>query len=374
MRIAQLVSARHMNGAARHCLTLSLALAERGHRVLLAHRPGLAPMIEHPLLECFETGFERTPAALARIDRRLRDFGAEVLQTHMSSAHSYGALLKLWRGAPLVATAHSRHFQLHWMLNDRVIAPSRSTAAYHRRVNLRFGPFPDVIPNFVDAARITPPSVEQRAAARRALGVSSEALVIGSVAEVRADKRPSDLVEAARPLLERRRDAVLVLIGELMERAEVDRVRRAASGVAHRVKLLGRREDAHRLLAGLDLFALASVREEAPMSILEAMATGLPVVAADVGGLGELVVSGETGFLVEPGDVATFRERLERLAQDEALRLRLGEAARCRLVQEFDQAPIVCRIEAVLESAAVARAARARRVRLQPVAQGADLR
>src|SRR5262245_59118621 len=122
MRIAQLLSARSMNGAARHCLAICADLAERGYQVLLVHRPEIGALLEAPGVERFGTGFERTLGPLSRIDRRLRAFGAEVMHTHMSSAHSYGAVLRLWRGLPVVATAHSRHFQLHWMVNDRVIA------------------------------------------------------------------------------------------------------------------------------------------------------------------------------------------------------------------------------------------------------------
>lgn len=367
-RIVELLSARSVNGAARHCLAVSAALAERGHRVLLVHRPELRPLPELPGVERLESSFLRTPGALLALDRRLREFGAEVMHTHMSSAHSYGALLRLWRGLPVAATAHNRHFQLHWMVNDKVIAPTRSTAAYHRRVNLWGGPGPEVIPNFVDVELFSPPGFEQRIAGRKALGVSNEALVIGSVADVSAAKRSSDLVRAALPLLERRRDAVLVLVGQLKEAAEIERVRALAAPVAHRVKLLGRREDVHRLLAGFDVFALASGREEAPMSVLEAMATGLPVVSTDVGGIGELVVSGETGFLVGPRDVSAFGERLDRLAGEEPLRRRMGEAGRRRVMQEFSQAPIVSRLEAALQ----ALAARGRRGRhaLQAAAQG----
>ena len=156
MRIAQLVSARVLNGAARHCLALSAALADRGHNVLLIQRPGLEPRLEHPRVEVVTSQFQRSPTAVSALEETLAGFGAEVLHTHMSSAHSYGALLRVWRGAPLVATAHARHFQLHWMFNDRVIAPSRSTAAYHRRVNLPLGPKIEVIPIFVDCAAIQP--------------------------------------------------------------------------------------------------------------------------------------------------------------------------------------------------------------------------
>ena len=355
MRIAQLVSARVMNGAARHCIALSTALADRGHRVLLIHRPELDLHLQHPGVEVLATEFARRPRDLQQMGRRLAACDADVVHTHMSSAHSYGALLRVWRGVPVVATAHSRHFQLHWIFNDRVIAPSRSTAAYHRRVNLPLGARLHVIPNFVDCDAIAPATMARRGAARGALNLAPDAFVIGSVADITANKRPSDLVRAARPLLELRENAVLLLVGGVHDAEEARRVRRAAGALDDRVRLLGRRSDVHDLLPAFDVFALASQSEEAPMSVLEAMAAGLPVVSTDVGGVGELVNSGETGFLVGPRDVTAFGERLGRLAADADLRQRLGEAGRRRVLDHFDKAPIVSRIEAVLKAAAKAR-------------------
>jgi glycosyltransferase involved in cell wall biosynthesis len=84
---------------------------------------------------------------------------------------------------------------------------------------------------------------------------------------------------------------------------------------------------------------LSSRSEGAPISILEAMAAGLPVVACDVGGVGELVADGETGLLVPPGDPARLSEALRRLLADPELRRRLGAAGRARARERFDLPP-----------------------------------
>lgn len=362
MRIAQLISARVLNGAARHCLTLSQALAARGHQVTLLYRPELGGL-DLPGVRCLPTGFGRRPRELRRVMDLLAD--VEVIHTHMSSAHTTGALLRLWRGVPTVATAHARHFQLHWLLNDQVIAPSRSTAAYHRRVNRVSAKRLTVIHNFVDAAAITPVSPAARAEARRRLGLDEGALVIGCVADIAANKRQSDLVTAARPLLAGRDDAVLLLMGAALDAGEAERVERAAQGLGARVRRLGRRTDVGEILAGLDIFALSSLTEEAPMAVLEAMAAALPIAATDVGGVAELAPDGLAALLTPPGDPAALGVSLERLAGDPALRQRFGKAARARALAQFAPEPTVDRIEAVLRTAATARPGWARRTRLE---------
>jgi glycosyltransferase involved in cell wall biosynthesis len=110
-------------------------------------------------------------------------------------------------------------------------------------------------------------------------------------------------------------------------------------GLDGRVRLLGERADVSTLLADADVFVLSSRSDGLPMSVIEAMAAGLPVVASAVGGVHELVVDGETGLLVAPGDPAALAAALTRLASDPAYRRRLGDAGRARAEQRFDLAP-----------------------------------
>ena len=102
------------------------------------------------------------------------------------------------------------------------------------------------------------------------------------------------------------------------------------------VQLAGERKDVPQLLASSDVFVLSSGSEGLPLSILEAMAAGLPVVATKVGGVPELVLEGETGFLVPPGDPHSLAAALERLLDDSELRGRLGAAGRIRVEERFD--------------------------------------
>ena len=98
-----------------------------------------------------------------------------------------------------------------------------------------------------------------------------------------------------------------------------------------------------RLLAASDVFALPSRFEGLPMSVVEAMLTGLPVVATDVRGPREQVVDGETGFLVPPFEVPPLAQALRRLAADPALRARTGEAGRARALERYTEAEVLAR-------------------------------
>jgi glycosyltransferase involved in cell wall biosynthesis len=151
-------------------------------------------------------------------------------------------------------------------------------------------------------------------------------------------KAPKDfltLVRALARLSEGGFEALLV--GDGPDRGEVE-AEIVKLGVEGRVKLAGERSDVPALLADSDVFVLSSRSEGLPVSVLEAMAAELPVVASDVGGLGELVVDGETGLLVPSGDPAALAEALGRLLDDRELRQKLGAAGRARAEASFDLA------------------------------------
>ena len=122
----------------------------------------------------------------------------------------------------------------------------------------------------------------------------------------------------------------------------------AASGLGARLHRLGYRADVAAVLAASDIFALPSHFEGLPMSVIEAMLCGLPVVATDIRGPREQVVDGQTGLLVPPATVAPLAEALRRLALDAALRARMGEAGRTRAVSLYDERVVVARTLDVL--------------------------
>jgi glycosyltransferase involved in cell wall biosynthesis len=178
-----------------------------------------------------------------------------------------------------------------------------------------------VIPNAVDAA---------------AAPVASPGAAVATIVSVGRLHEPKDFVTLARALRELPRDGFRALIvGDGPDRPAVERELRDG-GVEDRVELTGERGDVPRLLADADVFVLSSRSECMPISVLEAMAAGLPVVATAVGGLPEMVVDGETGLLVEPGDAEGMGRALARLAADPETRARMGAAGRRRVEERFD--------------------------------------
>jgi glycosyltransferase involved in cell wall biosynthesis len=126
----------------------------------------------------------------------------------------------------------------------------------------------------------------------------------------------------------------LRLVGDGPTRASVENLAREL-GIREQVDFLGNRDDVASLLATSDVFVLASRSEMLPISILEAMRAGLPVIASDVGGVGEAVTHNENGFLVPSGSVSALAQALIDLTTDYALRLRMGHAGRQRFTRQF---------------------------------------
>jgi glycosyltransferase involved in cell wall biosynthesis len=152
------------------------------------------------------------------------------------------------------------------------------------------------------------------------------------------------LLEAAALIPE----AMFVLAGEGPERPALEAQTRAL-GLNHRVVFLGYRDDVGDLLASCDLFVLPSLFEGLPLSVLEAMAAGKPVVATAIGGTDEAIVHGETGLLVHPADPVALARAIRTAVSDPVLSQRLGAAGRARAQQEFAAESMVRRITEIYD-------------------------
>jgi glycosyltransferase involved in cell wall biosynthesis len=191
-----------------------------------------------------------------------------------------------------------------------------------------------VIRNGVDLSRFG--SID-RTAARRTLGIADEALVIGTAGRLVGVKDHATLLEAFAELARRRLPFVGLITGDGPLRANLE-ARAASLGILDHVRFLGHRPDIERIFAALDIFVLSSISEGLSNTVLEAMASGLPVVATRVGGADELVCEGATGFLVEPGSGRALANALEPLVREHSRRIALGREGQRVAREQFSVA------------------------------------
>jgi N-acetyl-alpha-D-glucosaminyl L-malate synthase BshA len=201
----------------------------------------------------------------------------------------------------------------------------------------------EVIYNFVDAARFDPAS--GRPGARR-WAAPGERVVV-HVSNFRPLKRVLDVVEIFRRVRERM-PARLLMIGDGPDRALAEQ-RCRDLGICDAITFIGNMPMVEEGLAGADLFLLTSETESFGLAALEAMACAVPVVASDVGGLPEVVVDGETGYLRPVGDVEAMAEAALAILGDPDLARRFSAASRERAVTVFDQPRAVARYRALYE-------------------------
>ena len=207
----------------------------------------------------------------------------------------------------------------------------------------------EVIPNGIDFRHYGVAKAE--APRHAAIGFPEEAFVVGTVAVLRQEKNIDMLFVAVARLAAAGIDARAAIIGDGDQRAALEKSA-AAMGLASRVKFLGYRDDPGAILPSLDVFTLTSRIEVMPITILEAMACALPVVATKVGAVPEIVAEGETGYTIASGDVSALAQRLADLAGAPALRQQLGQKGRERVRALFTLDAMIGRTEALLEATA----------------------
>jgi glycosyltransferase involved in cell wall biosynthesis len=356
VKILQIVSGQFVNGALVHVDLLTRELLDRGHQVKLVCRP--RSWIWRRL---FRTGIEMKKSSLNRFPPReliriadwIRQEKFDVIHTHMSSAHFFGVLLRAMTGVPVVATAHTSHFQLHWRFNDLVIANSQSTRDYQLQFN-RVPPHKLVtIPCFVDLTRFRLVNPSTRKQARRELGIFDERPTVGIVGAVTARKGQLEFVKSLSALIERFPDLKVVLIGQFEKSAPYyKKIRRYLyeNKLFRRVVWVGRRNNVDQLIQSLDVCVVPSLKEPLGLCALEAMAANIPVVAARVGGLAEFVIDQETGLSFDPRQPQQIADQVTRMLVDQELRRRVTGNAQLMLDDQFSPSRIVDRIETALLS------------------------
>lgn len=261
-------------------------------------------------------------AALLPGTRRVHgEHGRDVFDLDGSN-RKYNLLRKAARRVVQQYIAVSRDLE-HW-LADAVGVPSERILQIY---------------NGVDRERFRPPPVDMRPSVAPSGFLPADALVVGTVGRLAAVKNQQSLLRAFAQILQQHPELVsrlrLLIVGDGPLAAQLrDQVMQ--SGLEQHVWLAGDRQDVPQLLQSMDVFVLPSLGEGISNTVLEAMATGLPVIATRVGGNPELVVDGENGLLVPVADDAALAAALGGLVKDAALRARMGAAALQRIAGHFD--------------------------------------
>jgi glycosyltransferase involved in cell wall biosynthesis len=204
-----------------------------------------------------------------------------------------------------------------------------------------------VIPNGVDTDRFAP--VFDVSAVRSELGIRTSDPVVGIVAALRPEKNHELYLEVARRIVAQLPAARFLIIGDGPCR-EVLQQRVNELQLGSNVMFLGTREDVPRLLSAMDVFVLTSHIEANPVSILEAMSAGRPVVSTNVGSIHEAMAEGKTGFLVAPDDASQFATRVLHLLSDPSLARSMGAAGRELVVARWSVDAMVEGYERLIES------------------------
>src|SRR6184192_197666 len=356
-----------MGGPALHVAYLTAGLRERGYDTTLVagslargedSMAFVADEREVDVVRIDELGREISPlrdlVATLRLARLIRRERPDILHTHTAKAGTVGrvaALLAGRRKPPIVVHTFHGHVlrgyfgpvrSLFFRLLERWLARrttalvavspqvrddlvSLGVAPAERFVVIRLGIELD--------ERVAGPQ-NGRLESRRYLGIPPDRFAVGWIGRMTAVKRTDDVLVAFKRLRESGVDAVLCMVGDGPDRPGLEQ-RAHDLGIVRNTLFLGYQQEVAPFYAAFDALVLPSSNEGTPVSVIEALGAGRPVVATRVGGVPDVVRDGEDGFLVEPGATDELAERLERLARDPALRERMGKQGRERVVPRY---------------------------------------
>ncbi|HET8577307.1 MAG TPA: glycosyltransferase [Methylomirabilota bacterium] len=329
-------------------------IAERGWRVVLACRPG-GRLLER----CRAAGVAAAPVAMrgawdvsavGRLASLIRRERISLVHTHSSIDAWVGGLAARLTRVPVVRTRHvSIGIRRGWnpvytRLADRVITSGEAI----RSMVIDAGVAPEravAMPAGVDLERF--PFGARSSELAASLGLGSP--VVGSIAMFRGSKGHAHLIEAFGLLRAAHPKSSLLLVGDGIRRPWVESLARQA-GLGEAVLFTGFRPDVPALLGCMDCFVLASTRTEGvPQSLLQAFASGVPVVASNVGGVPEVVADGVTGLLVKPESAPALAQAVENVLADPIAAARRARAARELVEARFSHAAAVARLLALYE-------------------------
>ncbi len=361
--IAHVVENLERGGLERMAIDLVGAQHAAGHRCRVAclFEPGaLAHELESQGIEvhaCHKrSGFDA--GAISRLRAWLRAVPGAVVHTHNANAHYHTVAAGF--GLRLAKMINTRHgmgaaqpgSRGEWLYR-RTMARTDIVAAVCEAARARFaqqGVRPRerllAVPNGIRVEAFSCASGERRAALRNVLGLAPGVRIIGTVGRLNPVKDQATLLRAFARVHKTSADTALVLVGDGALRATLE-AQSAALGLGDAVRFLGDRSDVRQLLQGFDAFVLSSLSEGYSMALLEACASGLPIVATDVGGNREIVADGGNGLMVAPADEGALAEAMAALLREPARAAQMGQAGRDWALREASIATMAARYDAL---------------------------
>jgi glycosyltransferase involved in cell wall biosynthesis len=367
IRVVRVIARLNMGGPALHVAYLTKGLEERGYDTTLvagslargessmsfvADELGVdvhpIPQLSREISPIFDT------LSVLRLVGLIRRTRPHILHTHTAKAGAVGRLAALLAGdarPPIIVHTFHGHvlrgyfnpaFSMVFRELERTLAAQTTRlVAVGPQVRddlVALGVAPaekfSVIRLGIDLEhRITGQDVH-RAELRRLFGVPPETFVVGWIGRMTAIKRVPDILLAFRRLLASGIDARLCLVGDGPERERVER-RAHELGVSRSTLFIGYQRDVAPYYALFDVLLLPSANEGTPVVAIEALASGRPVVATNVGGVPDVVTDGVDGYHVRVGDIKAMEQRLAELAADPELRRSLGEAGRESVLRRY---------------------------------------
>ncbi|OGR44709.1 MAG: hypothetical protein A2X35_05255 [Elusimicrobia bacterium GWA2_61_42] len=357
VKVAHIITRLDFGGAQANTLyTVSALDKQRFDAVVVAGPGGLLDEKAEParLVHAARLGREILPfkdlAALFQLRGLLKKLGPAVAHTHSSKAGILGRLAAASAGVPVIV--HTFHgFGFHprqnflkrglFILLEKFCALFSDALVFVSKANMETARAagigdPARYRLIRSGVKLTGyPAPVDRAAKRAEFGFSPENVLVLSIGNAKPQKNPWEFLEAAGRVSAKNGNARFIFAGG---GEELDGLRAAAAarGLAGTCLFTGWREDSAELLAAADIFALTSLWEGLPRSLVEAFKTGLPAVCYRTDGVTDILHSGENGFCVPQGDLDAFCGALSRLTEDPALRARLAAGAAATDLAEFD--------------------------------------
>ena len=385
IRVLRVIARLNMGGPAIHVTNLAAGLETRGYHTtlvagslawgedsmaFLAERLGVSvvsvPEIQREISVLHDLRSVRRIASIVREER------PHILHTHTAKAGAIAraaALLAADARPPVVLHTFHGHVLKGYFKPGRTAVFREVERSLARASNVLVAVSPEVRDDLVElgvaprekfaVVRLGIPLAERLDDAtaerdyRRLYGISPGAFVVGWVGRMTGVKATGAVLEIVRATRDRGVDAVLCMVGDGPDRDRLEQLARDL-GIARQCFFTGYQSEIAGYYRLFDAFVLPSVNEGTPVSAIEALASGTPVVANRVGGVPDVVRDGEDGFLVEAGDVEGAARRLADLAADPALRARLGASGRARVLERYSVARLVDDVDrlyrALLES------------------------